>query len=437
MWSKMWPSSSFLQSNQSSRFMNKILQGDCLEQLKTLEENSIDLIATDPPYGIGFMGKEWDTFKPDVVAKGIKTSSRKTTALKKSNPSARGKGSGAMESARYDHSNTGAKKFREWFTEISVELLRVLKPGAFAFVCIGARQDSVSVVITAMTEAGFKTDFTSLFWTYANGFPKAMNVGKRGGPEGSYGGFQPKPAVEIIVVAMKPLSERTFVDQALKNGKGITWLHDCRVPSEPFVSGSDTGRFPANLLVSDDALNDGRSEKDTGHFPKHVKASSAFESGNRAQAEQKMMGGGSYSRFFSLDAWAEKLPPEVQEVFPFLVVPKASKGEKNKGLKTFPDVEGGMRSETSGQHITRRDGGDPKSTKNNHPTVKPVKLMSYLITLASRPGDVVLDPFLGSGTTGIAAKLLSRDFIGIEREQEYCDIAEARIKAWGNQPSLI
>jgi hypothetical protein len=107
--------------------------------------------------------------------------------------------------------------------------------------------------------------------------------------DGSYGGFQPKPAVEVVIVAMKPLSEKTFVDQALKNGKGITWLDDCRVPSDsPIASHHGTGggaghttgvfndnyktgdagqftqtsgRFPANLLVSDDVLNDGRIQK--------------------------------------------------------------------------------------------------------------------------------------------------------------------------------
>src|SRR3990167_1609737 len=122
------------------------------------------------------MGKEWDTFKPDVLAKNVASSSRKKFHERSKNK--RRTGSPAMESARYDHTNSGAKKFREWFTGISVEMLRVLKPGAFAFVCIGARQDSVSAVITAMTEAGFKTDFTSLFWTYASGFPKASNIGK-------------------------------------------------------------------------------------------------------------------------------------------------------------------------------------------------------------------------------------------------------------------
>lgn len=454
-------------------YKDKILHGDCLEKLKELEDNSVDLICTDPPYGIGFMGKEWDTFKPDFVESGVKKSSRKNSLLnpKRSEDFRKG-ASPAMEAARYDHTPQGARKFREWFTGISEEMLRVLKPGAFAYVCIGARQDSVSAAITAMTEAGFKTDFTSLFWTYASGFPKASNIGKmvdkRNGrtfhpevkaylnehraalglsfntintklgtatngwnvdgttkfvdrditlaktPEakaldGSYGGFQPKPAVEVIIVAMKPLSEKTYVDQALKNSKGITWLDRGRIPFEkgggykitskpgftPDKGWNDnnmgvkdfenfTGRFPANLLVSDEVLKEN-------------------------------------SKYFSLDAWAETLP--------FLHVPKAAKSEKNRGIEERNEevVSDGREKSTDNPFLLGET-----VRKNIHPTVKPLKLMAYLITLGSKEGDVVLDPFMGSGTTCVAAKELKRNYIGIEREKEYIEIADARIKAVPN-----
>jgi len=105
--------------------------------------------------------------------------------------------------------------------------------------------------------------------------------------------------------------------------------------------------------------------------------------------------------------------PEVK-TFPFLIVPKASKSEKNKGLEDMPDSE--SRPDIVG--------------KNRHPTVKPIKLMSYLITLGSRPSDTILDPFMGSGTTGLAAKLLYRNFTGIEIEGKYCEIAANRIVNW-------
>jgi DNA modification methylase len=381
-----------------------LLHGDCLDQLKGLPDNSVDQIVTDPPYGYSFMGKDWDKAVPSV--------------------------------------------------EIWQECLRVLKPGAFAFVMSAPRSDVLSRMIVRLEDAGFRVDFTPIYWTYASGFPKAMNIGKmvdkragaerpiigkrtdraaspvsniRGGrlhaggseagtfdnsnitatatPEakaldGSYGGFQPKPAVEVIIVAMKPLSEKTYVDQALKSGKGITWLDDCRVPTRESTErpsyglnsyggygslessgGHNAGRFPANLLVSDDVLAD-------------------------------------HSRFFSLDSWADTLP--------FLAVPKASKGEKNEGLDDRESVTVG-----DGRPVPIDNAFQRGKTerKNSHPTVKPLKLMSYLITLGSRKGNTVLDPFLGSGTTALAAQQLGRRYIGIEREAEYIKIAEARLDA--------
>ena len=293
------------------------------------------------------------------------------------------------------------------------------------------RAASTRTWASRIMDAGFRVDFTPLYWTYATGFPKAANIAKSamkrlGDPgevvgsetvdagitsgsmhagratrlvkreiripahprawalAGSYGGFQPKPAVEIVLVAMKPLSERTFVEQALKNRKGVTWLDDARIPvasdeavprlNRPYlrkngrsfggaadrrlgtVSGFESsGRFPANLLVSNGALN-------------------------------------GCSKYFSLDAWAETLP--------FLRVPKAGQKEKHAGLRTG---------------------------ENAHPTVKPVQLFSYLITLGSREGDVVLDPFVGSGTTCVAAAMLDRKYIGIERERGYVKLANGRL----------
>lgn len=434
--------------------MKEILHGDSLEVMKTLETDSVDLVCTDPPYGIGFMGKEWDTFTPDYQAKTKERESKR--APRQDGRTATGFQEATYAGA-YDNSLKGHQGFQNFIHTHALEWLRVLKPGSFIFMTMSPRQDVLSRAMIALEDAGFNTGFTSMYWTFASGFPKAMNIGKmvdkRTGTkrevlrthtqsatnphthagsgvipqiaslknewnitaatspeakalEGSYGGFQPKPAVEVIIVAMKPLSEKTFVNQALKNGKGISWLDDCRVPTirdigtlsrkpsplkkgaisylrndEPLLGGTEHngGRFPANLLVSDDVLNDS-------------------------------------SRYFDLDAWAKTLP--------FLIVAKASKREKNNGLgerdrKTVSDGPAVAPDNAFQRGKTER--------KNTHPTVKPLKLMSYLITLGSRPGDVVLDPFAGSCTTGVAAKNLGRKSICIEREQEYVNICEARM----------
>ena len=405
---------------------NRVIQGDCLKVLDTLPENSVDLICTDPPYGIGFLGNAWDTFGH----------SKRCAQGNRSTPNSRARCSDLPG----DANRRDASSFRVWFSQVGAASLRVLKPGAFAFFCLGSRQDSISAAIAALTEAGFKTDFTSLYWTYASGFPKALNIGKaidkrlgmerhivgrrlqhdirnngygakkdtfveavRGGPvspeakrlDGAYAGFQPKPAVEVIVVAMKPLSEKTHVDQARENGKGVTWLDPCRIPSDEPISIHDaprgtfaggpagrgsitnyresTGRFPPNLLISDEVLGD-------------------------------------YSRFFSLDTWFDTLP--------FLAVAKTGRRERRL------DVCNSVSTTSNAPQKARMRS----VASNTHPTVKPLKLMSYLITLGSRPGDLILDPFLGSGTTAVAAKVLGRQYVGIDREPTYLAIASARLK---------
>ena len=413
---------------------NKILHGDSLELLKDLDDNSVDSIVTDPPYGYDFMGKDWDKAVPSV--------------------------------------------------EMWEECLRVLKPGSFAFIMSAPRADVQGEMIKRLEKAGFRVDFTPVYWTYATGFPKATNIAKMvdkrlgvkgkvvgkkecgyqvsisktrkeqgyrpnetnattevditepGSDEakalnGSYAGYQPKPAVEVVIVVMKPLSEKSYLDQAMKNGKGLTWLDDARIPfkggdvpeggkktnRKPREEGTvfkksgfkseknDTaeaspfGRFAANLLVQDDVLNPDN-----------------------------------FSRYYSLDAWWENriqdLPLNVQTTYPFMIVPKASKGEKNKGLDNM-DKKVANSNYGKGGFSRPKEGEDREiaPTANFHPTVKPISLMSYLVTMGSRENDLVLDPFVGSGTTCIAAKLLNRKYLGMELNDEYAVIAQERIKA--------
>ncbi len=255
--------------------------------------------------------------------------------------------------------------------------------------------------------------------------------------DGSYAGFQPKPAVEVIIVAMKPLSEKTYVDQALANGHGVTWMDAGRIPYQSdgdkgkrehhgavyagvaegykrlnkssYTHKTDWesqpgGRFPANLLCSDDVLDDGIEGKATKPHPIVSSGTTDDGYGNITERRGEVGNygdGGSFSRYFDLDAWwAERLkslPESVQRTFPFLEVTKASKREKGNS--------------------------------NNHPTVKPVKLMSYLIELGSRPGDVVLDPFVGSGTTLLSAGASGRYSIGVERDEIAYAIAVNRCAA--------
>jgi len=389
-----------------------IKNGNSLELLKEIKSDTVDCMVTDPPYGISFMNKDWDKAVPDIA--------------------------------------------------IWKECLRVMKPGAFAFVMCSPRSDVQAEMVIKLKEAGFEVNFTNLYWIYASGFPKAMNISKAvdrklgyereiisgsskdaqysgkfdqkssteriklGSPvseeakrlDGSYAGFQPKPAVEVIIVAMKPLSEKTYVDQALKNGKGVTWLDDGRIPYSDNQDFEDTdqylnesGRFPANLLVQDNALDNGIISKSGGVGGRSIHGRGegyGFRPMGDASPELPS-DEGSLSRYFSLDAWysknIEELPDYVQRIFPFLYVPKATSGERNEDLESEEKYK----------------------SKNIHPTVKPLKLMTYLIMIGSRPDDTILDPFMGSGTTGVASKILHRNFIGFEIEGKYFEIAQQRI----------
>jgi site-specific DNA-methyltransferase (adenine-specific) len=481
---------------------SKTINGDCLEELKKLDDNSIDLLCTDPPYGYGFMGKHWDTFQE-------KQSTKSQTV---------GWMSPGMKKSTYG--------MKEFFVPIWEESLRVVKPGGFAFVMSAPRSDVQMVMVQTLQEAGFDVSFTPIYWTYATGFPKAMNIGKavdkRMGAErkvvgkkknklnfnardgsdksfydsvwdggsnvdlditepkseeakkldGSYAGYQPKPAVEVVIVAMKPLEQKGYLDQALDNQKGITWLDDCRIP---FGGMSDKEKFDKDNVAGQ--MNfDGRYEKDSGKMyeggwdkpmrnttnrkPREentVFKSSGFKSENNDTAEASPLGRFTanllvsddtleedFSRYYSLDAWWEdrlqKLPNEVKRTFPFLIVPKASKSEKNNGLEKFEKQEKIFNGQ-SDKPSTDMKGVEKKFTtqpsQNIHPTVKPTTLMSYLVTLGSRKGDVVLDPFGGSGTTAISCVFSERNYILIEREKEYYEILKARIKKAENPAGLV
>jgi DNA modification methylase len=258
------------------------------------------------------------------------------------------------------------------------------------------------------------------------------------------------------------------------------------------------GRFPANLLVSDNVLDDGTEKKTkVSDYEKYVNNTKGFterssvkegENYNQVSSQQwgmkkpkkkkmtmpdlrdvgkkskeaigidKLSYGqvqnaerkeyemwdieettNGYSRFFSLDNWFSKnikqLPEPVQQTFPFMIVPKASKAEKNNGLDNFEVKQqkggGGTSNDTwyedDVNSASGKFGSEKAPSRNIHPTVKPLTLMNYLVVLGSRKGDVVLEPFAGSGTTALACVSQERDYIAIEREEEYYEIAKARL----------
>ena len=387
----------------------KLIRANCFKRMRSMEPYSIDTIITDPPYGLKFMGKAWD------------------------------------------HGSPGPAFWRA--------ALRVAKPGAF-LLCFGGTRTFHRLAVS-IEDSGWEIR-DCLMWLYGTGFPKSLNiskaidkaagakrriVGSKIGRPGyslkandtknhnrkSYSKFTDaekeceittpstksakewdgygtalKPAWEPIIVAMKPL-DGTFAENAQRHRVAGLNIDMCRVETDrrplrvaenrglnrstyeggaskqggsKAVGETSQGRWPANLVLDKAAgamLDEQSGERPSGatrpYKQKHNASSYSVTSGMATHTKPADSGGA--ARFF--------------------YCAKASKSERGKG--------------------------------NNHPTVKPLKLMEYLCLLTRTPkGGIVLDPFMGSGTTGIACRNTKRSFIGIEKRREYFKIAKHRIR---------
>ncbi|MFY3300205.1 DNA-methyltransferase [Achromobacter xylosoxidans] len=366
--------------------------GDCIEAMRGMAQATVDAIVTDPPYELGFMGKAWDS--------------------------------------------TGIA----YNVEVWREALRVLKPGGHLLAFGGSR--TYHRLAAAIEDAGFEIR-DQIMWIYGSGFPKSHNL------DGAWSGWGTalKPAHEPICVARKPLCG-TVAANVLAHGTGALNIDGCRIATADnlnggayaeaggrTVSGSlhagsgmnqpgktvgtkfvqPAGRWPANVIHNG-------SEEVLQAFPKAPgqlarSREDGAQQGNRIYGAMKH-GGPVHEPRSESDSSAAR----------FFYCAKAGRADRNEGLDGLPDRVGGMNSNTSGQHITRRDGWTPEPVKNHHPTVKPTDLMRYLCRLITPPGGLVLDPFMGSGSTGKAAILEGFRFVGCELEPEYIAIARARIQ---------
>lgn len=437
--------------------------GECLAVMRTMADNSVDAIVTDPPYGLSFMGKRWDYDVPAV--------------------------------------------------EVWAECLRVLKPGGHLLAFAGTRTQHRMAV--RIEDAGFEIR-DMIAWVYGSGFPKSLDVSKAidkaAGAERSVVGHrlpsgsgvagtaardstgshiwtgeltsaEPiteaarqwqgwgtalKPALEPITLARKPLAG-TVAENVLAHGTGALNIDGCRVGNEvrhaAFTSlapckgnrlgAADTaearrgtqgdareyvGRFPANLI------HDGSAEV-VAMFPSEAGAAAPVHQRNADKFRT------AYSAFAgNRDEAGSTFHADSGSAARFFYVPKADNADREDGLEGFPKTLASV----GNMDAAGRDPNNPNNyandsckariekglpptepRSNTHPTVKPTDLMRYLCRLVTPPGGVVLDPFMGSCSTGRAALLDSFRFIGIEREEQYLAIAAARIAAIARQPSLF
>lgn len=414
-----------------------LINGDCLEQLKLMEADTLDSLVTDPPGGISFMSKNWDSGK-DFVGR---------------------------------------------MTKIFEECLRVLKPGAHGLVWALPRTSHWTA--TALEQAGFEIRDV-ICHHFGTGFPKSLDISKAidkaagverevvgenpynkiRGKSGNNGTLKPpqdesfitapstesakqwqgfgtalKPASEHWILVRKPISEKTIAANVLKWGVGGINIDDCRIDGIP-DSFPKPGNYPNSTKIYPRTSDKRESEPNQlGRFPANVVFSHhedcydnechpdcAVKLIDEQSGNCKSGGTGGGGKTFHGSEYRKpeiKMPASNGGASRFFYCSKASQKDRNSGCEDMPIKQttggGGLNS------ISHAFGSIKAPAQNFHPTVKNTKLMEYLIKLVTPPGAIVLDPFMGSGSTGVAAKRLGFKFIGIEKEQEYFEIAEKRI----------
>ena len=436
----------------------KLYNGSMLDMLDVIDENSVDVIVTDPPYELGFMGKSWDS-------SGI-----------------------AFQKETWE------------------KCLKVLRPGGHLLAFGGSR--TFYRIACAIEDAGFEIRDT-IMWLYGSGFPKSLNIGlaidKKNGVKsevvgkgksgvssrayqseelttaGEYEireacnkwsgwGTALKPSFEPIIVARKPFNG-SLVDNVLKYGVGGINIDECRIPLEDnyefkttnrhsrqtdnvfdnsncgfnsesnhTASANPKGRFPANTILTYDETD---FNEVCGGFPitgqgdnsapysyagrEYNNKDTSMFNGDKPQAPSNYNDTGSASRYF--------------------YCAKASKEDRDEGLEEFEEKKvygedmqwgyGNANGDTFGDRVAN------VTRKNVHPTVKPTDLMQYLIRLVTPNGGTILDPFNGSGSTGKAAMYENYKhdkgykYIGIELTEEYLPISKARIEHVCNLPKKV
>jgi site-specific DNA-methyltransferase (adenine-specific) len=396
----------------------RILEGDCRDVLRTLDAESFDSVVTDPPYGINFMGKAWD--RKHIIEQVERRAGQAQPLHRDGSERRSPRRALAEEAGAYDLSPAGMRAFQNWTAEWAEQAFRVLKPGGF-LLCFASTR-TYHRMACGLEDAGFEIR-DQIGWLFGSGFPKNRDFAKDhaaskaagqrivlaefvGHPQSTGWGTALKPGWEPIAVARKPFKGPVGAN-VLKHGTGALNISGC------FVGETDDGRWPANVVHdgSDEVLAafptaPGQQGDLTGQS-KERKSHGIF--GDMPAARNALARGdsGSAARFF--------------------YCAKASKADREAGCEGLPVKRGGMVSNTSGQHITRRDGGEPGERANHHPTVKPTALMRWLCRLVTPPGGIILDPFAGSGSTGRAADIEGFSATLIEEDAEYAAIARNRI----------
>lgn len=447
--------------------MWKVIQGNNIDTLKEYPDNHFDSVVTDPPYGIAFLGKDWDSKKATETTSKLVALSNLPSGMKHT-------------------SLADDLEFQYWMRDIFLECNRVLKPGGHLLAFSAAR--TYHHMAMAAQTAGFEIR-DQLMWLYGSGFPKAQDIGKaierregkrnnnalgikrsvnESGPktycpkcnlslngsnekkckdetcplrdeikpaDNEWAGWKTalKPAHEPIVMARKPFKGST-IDNVLEWGTGALNIDESRIPAQ------DKSKFPEGEYTTDTTVGSIRPTTRTAD----ENSDSRFPSNVLGEVE-------GYQKFFycpkvsraerhaGFDVKIENTRPRGEAFGDGNILTDAiqntgnnikTEDKKGNGIDRVCETCGASILKPQDCHCETKSWIRPIKSGNNHPTVKPVELMKYLIKLVTPKGGKVLDPFNGSGSTGMAAVELGYDYVGCELDPDYVEIANKRISAW-------
>jgi DNA modification methylase len=379
-----------------------LIRGDCFVELPKLEANSAHSFVCDPPYGIRFMGKAWDG--ADIAKRADERRQFSTDPDPKSGDTG-GHRSVAAEAGKYRRDIEAARSFQEFSRLWATEAFRILRPGGYLVSFASTR--TYHRMVCGIEEAGFEIR-DQLGWMFGSGFPKSKNIAGRG--------TALKPAWEPIVLARKPI-EGNVEENFARWGTGMLEIDDCRIPFESAadqleamaknrheVFGSGTRQTHGIYGVE---KRDRKNYIAAGRWPPNI-----MHDGG-AEASEVL---GSSQRFF--------------------YCAKASTADRDAGLE-WEELRPMARSNGAQSALSDSEDYTGGSTDiglnkvqmraNSHPTVKPTSLMRWLCRLVTPAGGRIVDPMMGSGSTGRACQLEDFEFFGIELEEDYFNFARRRI----------
>ncbi len=368
-----------------------IEHGDAAEALKILPDGSVDALVTDPPAGIGFMGKEWDDFR------------------RARNPADAGRDSvhGRFSRSGPEYGRRDRQHFIDWLAGILTECRRAMKPGAYGWVWAIPR--TAHWTATACEDAGFAVRDV-LVHVFGTGFPKSRSL--------------LKPAAEhwILIKAPGELRELRIEENRIGTSNSVP-ASLSKIPGTVYGGGKGIPKAEGG-----EQQGVGGHDPNSGRWPANFALSHSDDCADTCPDDcaVRMLDGQSEGKMHNAGAARDGGTATVADTY----VASGYMLPSNRNMCRLGDSGGASRFFYQAKPSTReRRQGLTDGTRNTHTTVKSISLMRHLVSLVAAPGATILDPFAGSGSTGIAALAEDCRFIGIEKETEYVEIARQRIAA--------